>query len=226
MEPTMTFTQYGKWLGCAMAALSIAAAPAAAGEEVGAEAKPLPDLQSVLGELRQGGFVLYFRHTSTDQSTAGDADADLQRCETQRNLSAEGRAEAAQIGKSIKALRIPVGSVLASPFCRTQDTARLAFGRVAVSKDLYFALGADETEMTRLRDALRRMLSTPPAPGTNAVLVSHSANLREAAGIFAKPEGVAYIFRPLPNGKFEAVARILPQDWSGAAPPVRAAAAR
>jgi len=58
------------------------------------------------------------------------------------------------------------------------------------------------------------------------VLVSHSANLREAAGIFAKPEGAAYVFRPLPDGKFEAVARILPQDWSGAAQPARAAPAR
>jgi len=223
----MTFAQYGKWLGSMVVALSIAASPAAAAdEEAGAESKPLPDLHSVLGDLRKGGFDLYYRHTSTDQSTAGDADADLRRCETQRNLSAEGRAEAARIGKAIKGLRIPVGSVLASPFCRTQDTARLAFGRVAVSEDLYFALGADETEMTRLRDALRRMLSTPPAPGTNVVLVSHSANLREAAGIFAKPEGVAYIFRPLPNGKFEAVARVLPQDWSGVALPARTAAAR
>ena len=221
----MRFAQHEKWLGWMVAALSIAAGAAAAGDEgAGVQSKPLADLRTVLGELRKGGFVIYFRHTSTDQSTAGDADADLQRCETQRNLSAEGRAEAARLGKAIKGLRIPVGSVLASPFCRTQDTARLAFGRVAVSKDLYFALGADETEMTRLRDALRRMLSTPPAPGTNVVLVSHSANLREAAGIFAKPEGVAYVFRPLPNGKFEAVARILPQDWSGAAPAARTAA--
>src|SRR6185295_16326044 len=129
-----------------------------------------------------------------------------------RNLSAEGRAQAAQIGKAIKGLRIPVGNVLAGPFCRTKDTARLAFGRVAVSNDLSFVMGAEESETRRLKDALRTMLSTPPAPGTNVVLVSHSANLREAAGIFAKPEGVAYIFRPLPNGKFEAVARVLPQD--------------
>ena len=192
----------------------------------GTASNPLGDLRSVLGELRNGGFVLYFRHTATDQSGVGDAEADLGRCETQRNLSTAGRAEAAQIGKSIKALRIPVGSVLASPLCRAQETARLAFGRVAVSKDLYFVLGADESAMNRLRDALRRMLSTPPPPGTNVVLVSHSANLREAAGIFAKPEGVAYVFRPLPNGKFEAVARILPQDWSGVAPPARASAAR
>lgn len=178
--------------------------------------EPLADLNSVLNELRQGGYVIYFRHAATNQAVAGVAAADLARCETQRNLSAKGREEAARIGKAIKALGIPVGSVLASPFCRAQDTARLAFGRFTVSKDLYFAIGADASEMKQLTNALRQLLSTPPPPATNAVLVSHSANLREAAGIFAKPEGVAYVFRPLPNGEFEAIARILPEDWSGA----------
>jgi hypothetical protein len=57
------------------------------------------------------------------------------------------------------------------------------------------------------------MLSTPPAKATNAVIVSHTANLREAAGIWPKPEGVAYVFRPLPEGKFEAIAMVLPEDW-------------
>jgi hypothetical protein len=85
-----------------------------------------------------------------------------------------------------------------------------------VSKDLYFVISTDAGETKRLADSLRRMLSTPPAKGTNSMLVSHSANLLEAAGIFAKPEGAAFVFRPLPDGKFEAVARILPEDWARA----------
>jgi len=216
------------WLGWLMVLFLIAGGGGWAGSAASAtaESKPLGDLRAVLGDLRKGGFVIYFRHASTDQSAGGDEAADLARCETQRNLSAKGREEAAQIGKAIKALGIPVGSVLASPFCRTQDTARLAFGRFTVNKDLYFSIGADAGEMKRLASALRQLLSTPPAPGTNAVIVSHSANLREAAGIFPKPEGVAYVFRPLPHGEFEAVARILPEAWSGVAQLERAAAAR
>jgi hypothetical protein len=70
------------------------------------------------------------------------------------------------------------------------------------------------------------MLATAPAKGSNAVIVSHTANLREAAGIWPKPEGVAYVFRPLPRGGFEAVARILPDEWGGVAQPKRGAAAR
>src|SRR6185503_3039882 len=87
--------------------------PAGGAEETGGESKPLGDLRAVLGELRKGGLVIYFRHAQTDQATAGDAEADLGRCETQRNLSVKGREEAAQIGKAIKALGIPVDSVLA-----------------------------------------------------------------------------------------------------------------
>ncbi len=214
-----------KWQGInswvTVALLAVAALLGLQTTAASAEDKPLAELSSVLGELRHGGFVIYFRHAATEQTDATDEMADLTRCETQRNLSPEGQAQAAQIGKAIKALDIPVGTVAASPFCRTKDTAQLAFGRVTVNKDLYFVISTDAGETKRLADSLRRMLSTLPANGTNSVLVSHSANLREAAGIFAKPEGAAYVFRPLPNGKFEAVARILPEDWTRVATPKR-----
>jgi phosphohistidine phosphatase SixA len=173
----------------------------------------LGDLGAVLGELRAGGLVIYFRHASTDQTGATDEDADLAKCETQRNLSAAGREQATKIGRAFQALGIRVGTVTTSPFCRCKDTAQLAFGRFSVSSDLYFALGTDAAETKRFAQSLRGMLSTPPAKQTNAVIVSHTANLREAAGIWPKPEGVAYVFRPLPGGKFEAIATVLAEDW-------------
>lgn len=182
-----------------------------------AAADKLADLGSVLGELRKGGLVIYFRHAATDQTGPTDEAADLMKCETQRNLSAEGRAQATQIGKAFQGLSIPVSTVTASPFCRTKDTAKLAFGRFSVSNDLYFAIGTDAGETKRFAESLRRMLSTPPATATNAIIVSHTANLREAAGIWPKPEGVAYVFRPLPGGRFEAIAMVLPEDWGAVA---------
>lgn len=173
----------------------------------------LPGLSAVLGELRQGGLIIYLRHGATDQSGSKDEDADLTRCETQRNLSSEGREQATRIGKAIRTLGIPVGTVTTSPFCRAKDTAELALGRSTANNDLYFAINANAAESKRLSASLRQMLSTPPAQRTNAVIVSHTANLREAAGIWPKPEGVAYVFRPLPGGRFEPVARILPDEW-------------
>lgn len=176
----------------------------------------LASLETVLDELRQGGFVIYLRHAVTDTATANPGE-DLARCPTQRNLSAKGRDDAVQIGASIRALGIPVGVVTASPYCRTRDTARLAFGAYVEDRNLEFAIGTDAVTTQRQAAALRQLLASPPAPGSNSFLVSHSANLFEAAGIFAKPEGAAYVFRPLAQGRFEAVARILPADWKAAA---------
>jgi phosphohistidine phosphatase SixA len=180
-------------------------------------AQKLADLGAVLGELRKGGLVVYFRHALTDQAGATDEEADLTKCATQRNLSAAGREQAAQIGNAFKALGIPVGTVTTSPFCRCKDTAQLAFGHFAINNDLYFSIGTDASDTRRFTKSLRRMLSTAPATPTNAVIVSHTANLREAAGIWPATEGVAYVFRPLPGGQFEAIARVMPDDWGNVA---------
>jgi phosphohistidine phosphatase SixA len=200
-------------LGIAMLPGLIALAHAAVAAPAATAADKLGDLSSVLGELRKGGLVIYFRHGPTDQTGPSDAAADLSKCETQRNLSAEGRGKATQIGKAFQALRIPVGTVTTSPFCRCKDTAQLAFGHFAINNDLYFSIGTDASDTRRFTKSLRRMLSTVPATPTNAVIVSHTANLREAAGIWPGTEGVAYIFRPLPEGQFEAIAKVMPDDW-------------
>ena len=176
-----------------------------------------PGLDAVLDELRAGGFVIYLRHATTDEGGPTDEDADLERCETQRNLNDLGREQAAQIGKAIAALGVPIGEVVSSPFCRCKETAELAFGRFAIDADVSYIITAHPDDTKRMTDSLRRMLSTAPAQGTNTVIVSHTGNLREAADIWPKPEGVAFVFRPLPEGKFEAVAKVLAEDWAKAA---------
>lgn len=173
----------------------------------------LPGLPSVLSELRKGGLVIYLRHAATD-TTQNDVGTDLADCATQRNLSEAGREQSREIGKAFRRLDIPVGTVLSSPFCRTRETAELAFGKITVDEDLYFAMSAPREAVARFTESLRRMLSTRPTDGTNTVVVSHTANLREAAGIWPKPEGVAIVFRPLGDGRFEAIARIEPESWA------------
>jgi phosphohistidine phosphatase SixA len=208
---------------CVAAALIAAAVALAIPSGAKAQEKPVPELSSVLGELRKGGLVIYFRHGATEATGPSDTTTDLSRCETQRNLSAEGRAQATRIGTAFRVLGIPVGAVESSPFCRCKDTAQLAFGRYTVNNVLFFAINVSADERKQLAESLRRMLATPPAPGTNTVIVSHTANLQEAAGIWPKPEGVAYIFRPLPDGRFEVVARAIPEDWVRATKPKAAA---
>jgi len=83
----------------------------------------------LLADLRQGGYVLYFRHAATDFSQNDEKMKRYEDCADQRNLIDRGRADARESRAAIRQLGIPVERVLASPFCRTVETAQLLFGR-------------------------------------------------------------------------------------------------
>jgi phosphohistidine phosphatase SixA len=165
--------------------------------------------------LQQGGYVIYFRHAITDVSQTDQSDVDYTDWTTQRNLSEEGRVQARDIGNAMRALGIPVSEVITSPFCRCIETAWLAFGKGVVNPDLAFAIGTTEAEANHLGKALRRMLGTPPPAGANTVLISHTANLKEAANIWPKPEGIVLVFKPEAKGDFAFVGMIKPEQWGG-----------
>src|SRR5512143_2013384 len=88
---------------------------------------------ALLAALRSGGYILYFRHASTDFGQSDEQMTGYEDCAKQRNLTDAGRAEARAIGEALRDLRIPIGDVRASPFCRTMETARLMFGRAQAS---------------------------------------------------------------------------------------------
>ena len=163
--------------------------------------------------LRAGGFVLYFRHASTDFGQNDDSMTSFDDCTKQRNLTDKGRDEARRIGSAIRELRIPVGSVLASPFCRTVETATLAFGKAEKSMDLR-GWGTSNTDPNRYVP-LRKHLGRAPAAGTNTMLVGHGNPFRAIAGPPHLMEGEAAVIRPLGGEKFEIVARISVEQWAG-----------
>lgn len=169
--------------------------------------------EALVDALHAGGYVLFLRHAATQHKQVDKDRNDLGRCETQRNLSPAGRAQAVAIGAAFRQLALPVGEVWSSPYCRCRDTAQLAFGRFEIDPSLYFAIGIGADETARLTGHLQTMLSTPPAPGTNNLLVSHTANLKEAAGIWPKPEGVMAVFRPLGEGRVAYHGMVEPGDW-------------
>lgn len=176
-----------------------------------AEWRNIPDLVT---RLRRGGMVLYFRHAATDRIQKDQRPVELSNCAKQRNLSDEGRRQSQAIGEAFRTLEIPVGPVVASPFCRTIEMARLAFGRFEKADFLSFAIGISTDEKSKAEAALRKMLSEPPPAGQNRVVISHTANLKDATGIWPKPEGAAFVFEPRGAEGFRAVARIAPDAWS------------
>lgn len=165
--------------------------------------------------LKRGGYVLYMRHTTSDTSKPDRApDVDLKDCATQRPLSNEGRRLAAHIGKAIRALDIPIGELLVSPYCRVKETAELAFGHnYTVRLSLMTTSNLPEQEKKPLLEDLRALLAKPVPDGTNRLLLSHNAPLMDAVGIFPKREGVVLVFRPNGKGGADHVATIMPADW-------------
>ena len=79
--------------------------------------------------MRKGGYVLYIRHTSTDFSRDDSKSTSFEDCANQRPLTDKGRDEARAMAGHLKRLGIPIDRVYASPFCRTVETAMLAFGK-------------------------------------------------------------------------------------------------
>lgn len=137
------------------------------------------ELDETLDLLRDGGYILYFRHEMTQGGTdqyknVDDADRpeDLPEwayddCGMQRNLSIAGVRRAERVGETIRELGIPVGTVLSSPFCRCNNHAEAAFDEVEATHDLNFAR---EDIASRVSNRLQQS----PEDGTNTVYVAHT----------------------------------------------------
>ncbi len=166
--------------------------------------------KELLATLGAGGLVIYFRHTSTDFGQSDEAMTSFDDCGKQRNLTDKGRDEARAIGAAIKELAIPIGAVLSSPFCRTTETAQLAFGRSEKSMDLRGGAVSDDPQRYQ---ALRKQLGTKPEARTNTMLVGHGNAFRSLAGAPHLSEGEAVVLQALGEGRFEIVARIRMDAW-------------
>lgn len=195
---------FARWLWCAVLF-------AGASLPVGAVAQQKLQGQPLVDALKQGGFVIVMRHTTTE--TKPDAKAvDLADCATQRNLTVEGRALARSIGNAIDTLRIPMGRVTASPFCRAEDTAALAFGHYVTNAGLGEKAIKNEAASAEAAAVLRPLAAAPVA-GTNSVFVTHGFNIKSIVGDDFV-EGEAAVFKPDGKGGATLVARVLPQNWA------------
>jgi virginiamycin B lyase len=181
---------------------------------------------SLVKQLQHGGLVLVLRHAATDQSKQDEDRVDLADCGTQRNLSADGRAQARAIGRAARRLRLPIGTVRTSGFCRTRDTARLAFGRGTVDPALLNTIGATHDAAWRVQiRAARRLIGTPPRAGTLTVLVTHGVVVTDATRLVLD-EGEALVFRPLGKSRYRLLGRIGPSAWNGLRKPAASHALR
>ncbi|MEX0615418.1 MAG: histidine phosphatase family protein [Methylophaga sp.] len=84
----------------------------------------LPVQAADLSVLTQPGHALLLRHAQAP-GIGDPAGFQLEQCNTQRNLSEQGRRQARQIGDKLRAAGIESATVYSSRWCRCLETAEL-----------------------------------------------------------------------------------------------------
>lgn len=168
---------------------------------------------SIWSKLKQGGYVLLIRHGPVDTMThSTNPDAEFDNCIGQNNLSPQGQQEAAQTGRAFKRHRIPIGAVLAGPYCRTQDTARIAFGHVQVWDALDLLTALPDVEAAKRTEAVSARIGQYSGR-KNLVLVTHKPNI-DALTLELLEPGTILVLQPGGGTNFSVVQRISVKDLS------------
>ena len=152
--------------------------------------------------LAEGGKVVLMRHAPVDRgSAAGSPLVRDPTCAGERNLSEQGQRFAALAGERFRTQRVPVERVMHSPYCRTTDTANLAFvdAQPAGFLSLIEVLGPeDASEQT---EKLNDTIGTYEGAG-NLVLVTHEPNINAVSFEMVKHLDML-VLEPSGDGDFE-----------------------
>ncbi|BAC45923.1 bll0658 [Bradyrhizobium diazoefficiens USDA 110] len=185
------------------------------------------DTPDLLSSLKQGGYVLIFRHTATDDSQKDVYPFRFDDMSAQRQLSEKGRDMARQIGAAVKELAIPIGDVYTSRLNRAIETGKLISGREVRPVDaLTDSSNASASGMAnpaganaKAGQSVRQLVDAPPKAGTNTFLVTHKTNIADAFGKDAGDvqEGEAFVYKASGSGPAAFAGRIKPADWSAKA---------
>jgi phosphohistidine phosphatase SixA len=185
------------------------------------EAEAILTGKDLLEKLRHGGYILYFRHFHTDHTrwhedpikphhaemTVADFRAT---CDQQRPLTEFGRRRAKDVGELLRGLKIPIGKVLASPYCRVVESAQLLAGRAPDSTPYGLVHRGGKLTYEMMAANVRPFLGEKPSPGTNTLIVAHRPQMDDIRFI---EEGECFVLEPLGDGKFNLVATIYDSDW-------------
>jgi broad specificity phosphatase PhoE len=138
------------------------------------------DESAAWAALRKDGAVALVRHG--EAPGVGDPQHwKLGDCSTQRNLDDAGRAQARALGARLKAERIQVARLLASPWCRTLETATL-LGVGTVQPEPTFSNAFVLSERRgELSAGARTLIAKWRGPGV-LLVVTHGANIAALTG--------------------------------------------
>lgn len=182
------------WIVCAALLLQLGCSPVSA-----------EDSRELVSALKQGGYVIVFRHGATDDSQKDVYPFHFDDMKAQRQLSEQGRDTARQIGAAIRKLGIPTGEIYTSRLNRAVETGQLLSGTEVKPVDALTDSGAGSASAmanpaggnAKAGLALRELVNAAPRAGTNTIIVTHKTNITDAFGKQASDiqEGEALIYR-------------------------------
>lgn len=155
--------------------------------------------------LRSGGHVALLRHAIAP-GTGDPPRFALRDCGTQRNLSDEGRDQAARIGARFRESGIATARVFSSQWCRCLETARLlglgTLQELPFLNSFFRHYERRDSQTQALKKWLaRRNLDEP------MVLITHQVNITALTDIYLA-EGTFVVIRQTETGEIAVVGTI------------------
>jgi broad specificity phosphatase PhoE len=155
--------------------------------------------------VQRGGQVIMLRHAITTPGVGDPAGMRLDDCSTQRNLTDEGRRHAGRVGDAFRTRGVTVDRVLSSPWCRCQETARLAFGVAETWAPLGNLFGRPERSGEQV-EQMRALVGERQGRGT-LVLVTHGSTIAALTGINPATAEMVVV-TPQGGGRFAVAGRL------------------
>jgi phosphohistidine phosphatase SixA len=194
-----------KWFfGSLALVLSIGAGTATATSDAATNAQTQAGWQ--LLQRGETGLVVAMRHAIAP-GTGDPANFKLGDCSTQRNLSAQGRTQAQQIGAEFRNRNIKIARVLSSQWCRCLETAKLInLGKVEPLRALN-SFFSDSSQEARQTATIRKLIVDNRNTKGAVIMVTHQVNITSITNIVPQ-SGEAVILKSDPQGKIKIVGRI------------------
>ncbi len=153
--------------------------------------------------------ILLLRHAEAP-GTGDPANFRLDDCGTQRNLSEAGRSQARRIGQHLRAKGVAVKAVWHSPWCRTRETAQLAFPGMGRDEPAFASFFQDRARSGPQTQAALKLLRAWDEPGV-LLVVTHQVNITALVGKVPS-QGDGYWVR------FEGEQLRVQSEWTSPAP--------
>jgi len=137
--------------------------------------------------LKKPGHIILLRHSNAPGNTPESNDMNFKDCSIQRNLDADGKAQAARIGDAFRKHGIAKLQLIASQYCRAIETAKLTrLGPVSESLVLNLVYIADLVAKSAASKKSVELIRKIP-PNRLTMLVTHIGNIQAIAATSLEP---------------------------------------